>query len=262
MKYLIWIVIGVLAAMLATPALADGHASETRPDTSAAGHPTRTVWHSGHAICNPAPESLFCKRAAVYSSCSPCRCRPHTRAMTCSAQHRTGHACSTDPQARIPAGQFRSVAMVKVSDLSADQVSALQSALKSRGHYTGAIDGIAGPKTAAAISAFQNAETLSPRGLLTLETMERLGLVSRHHAHHHGHSHPVRQGQGSGDLAGGPAHVRRVVRSACAGASDCSRSQAVVTRRVVQGDQTAPPRQPQSGDGTKVLTWPGKTQKG
>jgi peptidoglycan hydrolase-like protein with peptidoglycan-binding domain len=50
---------------------------------------------------------------------------------------------------------------VKVSELSKDQVKKIQESLSSGGFYFGAIDGIAGPKTQAALSHFAHANALA-----------------------------------------------------------------------------------------------------
>jgi hypothetical protein len=59
--------------------------------------------------------------------------------------------------------------------LNATDVAAAQTLLKKRGHDPGPIDGILGPRTAAAIRAFQRAEHLSVDGSLNAETRDALG---------------------------------------------------------------------------------------
>lgn len=53
---------------------------------------------------------------------------------------------------------------------------AAQAALLRMGHYTGAVDGIGGPKTTAAVRAFQEAAGLPPTGSLDADTLAALAL--------------------------------------------------------------------------------------
>jgi peptidoglycan hydrolase-like protein with peptidoglycan-binding domain len=57
-----------------------------------------------------------------------------------------------------------------------EQVRAVQEALKDRGMYDGAVDGIMGPKTQAGLRAFQKKENLQETGRLDQQTMGRLGV--------------------------------------------------------------------------------------
>ena len=59
------------------------------------------------------------------------------------------------------------------------QIPGLQVALKARGHYHGAIDGIAGPMTAAAIREFQRSAGLAADGLPGPQTRRALGRLGR-----------------------------------------------------------------------------------
>jgi peptidoglycan hydrolase-like protein with peptidoglycan-binding domain len=58
----------------------------------------------------------------------------------------------------------------------AEQVKAVQQALKDKGHDPGAIDGVMGPKTRSALKDFQKKEGLSDSGRLDHETLARLGV--------------------------------------------------------------------------------------
>ena len=51
-----------------------------------------------------------------------------------------------------------------------------QASLQRMGHYTGAIDGVGGPKTTAALVAFQKAAGLHPSGTLDADTIAALAL--------------------------------------------------------------------------------------
>jgi pentapeptide MXKDX repeat protein len=62
------------------------------------------------------------------------------------------------------------------STANADQVKAVQQALKDKGHDPGAIDGVMGPKTQAALKDFQTKEGLSGNGHLDQETLAKLGV--------------------------------------------------------------------------------------
>ena len=59
-------------------------------------------------------------------------------------------------------------------------VAALQVALKSRGFYTGAIDGVIGPRTVAAVRVFQRKHRLTVDGIPGPITCAALGRYSRH----------------------------------------------------------------------------------
>jgi peptidoglycan hydrolase-like protein with peptidoglycan-binding domain len=53
----------------------------------------------------------------------------------------------------------------------------LQEALKAKGHDPGPIDGIMGPKTTAALKAFQEASGIKATGKLDGQTAEKLGVA-------------------------------------------------------------------------------------
>lgn len=59
-------------------------------------------------------------------------------------------------------------------------LAALQVALQSRGLYTGAIDGVKGPGTTAAIKRFQRRAGLTPDGIPGIKTRRALGRYGKH----------------------------------------------------------------------------------
>jgi len=61
----------------------------------------------------------------------------------------------------------------------AEQVRAVQQALKDKGHDPGDIDGKMGPKTQAALRDYQTKEGLKPTGRLDSETMAKLGIEAK-----------------------------------------------------------------------------------
>jgi peptidoglycan hydrolase-like protein with peptidoglycan-binding domain len=65
------------------------------------------------------------------------------------------------------------------SALTNTQIPGLQVALRAHGLYTGAIDGIAGPRTAAAVRRFQRQAGLSPDGIAGIRTRIALGELGR-----------------------------------------------------------------------------------
>jgi peptidoglycan hydrolase-like protein with peptidoglycan-binding domain len=77
----------------------------------------------------------------------------------------TGSQAPAAPRAGGPNGQA-----------DADQVRGLQKALQDKGMNPGAIDGVSGPKTEAAIRAFQREQKLPETGRLDPQTRERLGM--------------------------------------------------------------------------------------
>jgi peptidoglycan hydrolase-like protein with peptidoglycan-binding domain len=60
-----------------------------------------------------------------------------------------------------------------------EQVKAVQQALKDKGHDPGAVDGMMGPKTQAALKEFQDKEGLKASGRIDAETMAKLGVESK-----------------------------------------------------------------------------------
>jgi len=61
------------------------------------------------------------------------------------------------------------------TNMTRELITAMQSALKREGEYAGPIDGIVGPATVSAISAYQRRHSL-PRGGITLEMLQRLNV--------------------------------------------------------------------------------------
>jgi peptidoglycan hydrolase-like protein with peptidoglycan-binding domain len=59
---------------------------------------------------------------------------------------------------------------------TSEQVRQVQQALKDKGQDPGAIDGVMGAKTQAALKNYQQAEGLKPTGRLDAETMAKLGV--------------------------------------------------------------------------------------
>jgi hypothetical protein len=59
---------------------------------------------------------------------------------------------------------------------AAQDIKKVQEALKNKGHNPGSMDGVIGPQTRQAISAFQNANGLKATGRLDTETAEKLGV--------------------------------------------------------------------------------------
>lgn len=110
-----------------------------------------------------------------------------------------------------------------------DQVRSAQQALKDKGHDPGAIDGVMGPKTQAALRDFQKAEGIQATGRLDAETMSKLGVTSA-------------SGRTSGADAGSPAASPKTGGAAspdasgssstgASGASDTSKDQGSTPRK-------------------------------
>jgi peptidoglycan hydrolase-like protein with peptidoglycan-binding domain len=59
---------------------------------------------------------------------------------------------------------------------ASEEVKQAQQALKDKGHDPGPIDGVLGPKTQAALKAFQEANKTKATGRLDAETKSKLGL--------------------------------------------------------------------------------------
>jgi hypothetical protein len=67
-------------------------------------------------------------------------------------------------------------AYVRPEMLSMSEIKTIQTNLKNQGYYTGAVDGIYGPRTHAAVIDFQDDRGLSSNGMLTTSTVAQLGL--------------------------------------------------------------------------------------
>jgi Putative peptidoglycan binding domain len=63
------------------------------------------------------------------------------------------------------------------ADGGSEQVKAVQKALQDKGMDPGAVDGIMGPKTMAALKAFQKDQKLTESGRLDDQTREKLGVT-------------------------------------------------------------------------------------
>lgn len=64
----------------------------------------------------------------------------------------------------------------KSGGAKSDQVKSVQQALQDKGHDPGPIDGVMGPKTMAALRAFQKDQKLQETGRLDDQTREKLGV--------------------------------------------------------------------------------------
>jgi peptidoglycan hydrolase-like protein with peptidoglycan-binding domain len=62
---------------------------------------------------------------------------------------------------------------------NAEQVKAVQQALKDKGHDPGEVDGKMGPKTQQALKDYQKAEGLKATGRLDTETAAKLGVQAK-----------------------------------------------------------------------------------
>jgi peptidoglycan hydrolase-like protein with peptidoglycan-binding domain len=77
-----------------------------------------------------------------------------------------------------PSGSTSKSGMSTNGGAGAEQVKAVQKALQDKGMDPGPIDGIMGPKTMAALKAFQKDQKLTESGRLDDQTRDKLG-VSR-----------------------------------------------------------------------------------
>ena len=69
-----------------------------------------------------------------------------------------------------------SVAALSKMGSVGNEVTAIQNALKKQGYYTGAVDGIFGSKTLAAVKNFQKAKGLTVDGIAGPQTLKALGV--------------------------------------------------------------------------------------
>jgi len=70
--------------------------------------------------------------------------------------------------------RYEWVSVLCETNADAARIRELQSALKARGFYNGAIDGILGPQTNAAIEAYQRSVGIPHTGFLTMDTVNSL----------------------------------------------------------------------------------------
>ena len=77
----------------------------------------------------------------------------------------------------IPGGQgpIRNTP-IPLNQVSIEQIKLVQANLKSKGYHVGAVNGTWDIATSQAVIAFQQDHHLKPLGVLTIETMEALGL--------------------------------------------------------------------------------------
>ena len=84
----------------------------------------------------------------------------------------------------IFSGAFAIINQVKMKDeensvicaLTSSQIKTIQTKLKNWGYYTGAVDGISGPKTVAAIKLFQKRNGLVVDGIVGSKTAAAMGI--------------------------------------------------------------------------------------
>jgi membrane-bound lytic murein transglycosylase B len=69
--------------------------------------------------------------------------------------------------------------VAKAARPGSEQVTAIQQALKDRGHDPGKIDGLMGPRTRAALREFQTAEGIEPTGRSDETTLAALGVEAK-----------------------------------------------------------------------------------
>lgn len=69
-----------------------------------------------------------------------------------------------------------SVAALSKMGSVGNEVTAIQNVLKKQGYYTGAVDGIFGSKTLAAVKSFQKAKGLTVDGIAGPQTLKALGI--------------------------------------------------------------------------------------
>ena len=93
-----------------------------------------------------------------------------------SMQKDKGSASGTTGTGEMKAGKSDAMKSGAKAGGNKDQVKAAQQALKDKGHDPGAIDGVMGPKTKAALKDFQKKEGLKESGQLDSETMAKLDM--------------------------------------------------------------------------------------
>lgn len=74
--------------------------------------------------------------------------------------------------------RFEWIPVLCDTNATRSSISAIQSALSTRGYYEGPVDGIVGPQTEQAIRTFQTDQGISHDGFISAETLTSLGLTA------------------------------------------------------------------------------------
>jgi peptidoglycan hydrolase-like protein with peptidoglycan-binding domain len=82
-----------------------------------------------------------------------------------------------DPAAAAAAGTAEEAKAEPSPAATPETIKAVQQALRGKGYEPGPIDGVMGPKTEAALRAFQSAEGLKETGRLDFATLAELGVT-------------------------------------------------------------------------------------
>ena len=90
----------------------------------------------------------------------------------CSAASAPSSPALAPPIAQPTAAQTEERAANRDSSATRDQIKGVQGRLARDGFYTGPIDGVWGPATAAAVSRYQHAHGLEETGKLNRETLD------------------------------------------------------------------------------------------
>ena len=111
--------------------------------------------------------------AAEYTDVSISRlARPasHTR------QNQPAQTSTVDTRRLRVGEKFEWVPVLCDTNTTPTAVASIQAALTERGYYAGAIDGLAGPSTQSALTAFQRANGITHEGFLSADTLNLLDL--------------------------------------------------------------------------------------
>lgn len=179
---------------------------------------------------------------------------------------------SVDTRVLVQPERFEWVQVLCETNADATMISRVQRALAARGHYRGPIDGIFGPQTQTALTAFQAVEGIPHRGFLSVETLAHLGLADGSHirqrpAPHaakasamHGPDTHSRAGKSASELRGGrvaniPARGPQQIVINLDGPAGAHPTHSAPAPR------TRPGPAPSRASETRVLSWAGKTQR-
>jgi len=163
-RWLTYVALGGMTALLVGPAIAQtsGSGSSTTP-APGAGSGSSGSGSGTSGPTNPQPAPSTAQPGSPSVGTAPGKAMPSTQPSAGQAGSGTTGSSASKP-------------MATNGQADADQVKSLQKALQEKGMDPGPIDGIIGPRTQAALRAYQKDQKLPETGRLDSQTREKLGV--------------------------------------------------------------------------------------
>jgi pentapeptide MXKDX repeat protein len=165
----------VAAAMVATTAFAQSGGSTTAPGAKQAESGASSSSDTGKPA-ESSPSASPSTTSPSTPSASPGTSTTDTMksdGMKSDGMKSDGMKSHTMKSDRMSKGRMRAAGGDR------EQMKAVQQALKDKGHDPGAVDGVMGPKTRAALKDFQKKEGMKDTGRLDRDTLSKLGVDTR-----------------------------------------------------------------------------------